>query len=163
MINQTGNHDLYVKIILLTCLIPMGQHVYDVVWLVIVGGLTVSMCFYITNVPSLFPLFPLPNQAPPPIHHVSLSTYSTALRLSKCHQTIKGNHMSISPLGKTPSKSFGLICLLYRRLLGNMLATRGNHYCSRDYGSSAPNQNSYHYSNKQVLFFHKVVRLSRGA
>ncbi|KAG9097898.1 hypothetical protein FS749_005130 [Ceratobasidium sp. UAMH 11750] len=24
--------------------------------------------------------------------------------------------------------------------------SQGNHYCSRDYGSSAPNQNSYHYS-----------------
>ncbi|KAH7335008.1 hypothetical protein B0J17DRAFT_618126 [Rhizoctonia solani] len=23
--------------------------------------------------------------------------------------------------------------------------SQGNHYCSRDYGSSAPNQNSYHY------------------
>lgn len=25
---------------------------------------------------------------------------------------------------------------------------QGNHYCSRDYGSSATNSNSYHYSNK---------------
>ncbi|XP_014550321.1 hypothetical protein COCVIDRAFT_75283, partial [Bipolaris victoriae FI3] len=23
--------------------------------------------------------------------------------------------------------------------------SQGNHYCSRDYGASAPNQNSYHY------------------
>ncbi|KAG9549095.1 hypothetical protein KCU97_g20260, partial [Aureobasidium melanogenum] len=25
--------------------------------------------------------------------------------------------------------------------------SQGNHYCSRDYGSSAANDNSYHYSN----------------
>lgn len=25
---------------------------------------------------------------------------------------------------------------------------QGNHYCSRDYGSSASNSNSYHYSNR---------------
>ncbi|QRV98440.1 hypothetical protein RhiJN_26459 [Ceratobasidium sp. AG-Ba] len=25
--------------------------------------------------------------------------------------------------------------------------SQGNHYCSRDYGSSAVNQNCYHYSN----------------
>lgn len=25
---------------------------------------------------------------------------------------------------------------------------QGNHYCARDYGSSAVNSNSYHYSNK---------------
>lgn len=24
---------------------------------------------------------------------------------------------------------------------------KGNHYCARDYGSSASNANSYHYSN----------------
>lgn len=28
---------------------------------------------------------------------------------------------------------------------------QGNHYCSRDYGSSALNSNSYHYSNTSVL------------
>ncbi|THW87197.1 hypothetical protein D6D15_06869 [Aureobasidium pullulans] len=27
---------------------------------------------------------------------------------------------------------------------------QGNHYCSRDYGSGASNDNSYHYSNRQV-------------
>lgn len=27
------------------------------------------------------------------------------------------------------------------------LFLQGNHYCSRDYGSSASNSNSYHYSN----------------
>jgi hypothetical protein len=28
--------------------------------------------------------------------------------------------------------------------------TKDNHYCARDYGQDAPNQNSYHYSNKSV-------------
>ncbi|KAI6769809.1 hypothetical protein HG530_004438 [Fusarium avenaceum] len=28
---------------------------------------------------------------------------------------------------------------------------QGNHYCARDYGDSASNSNSYHYSNTQVL------------
>lgn len=28
---------------------------------------------------------------------------------------------------------------------------QGNHYNSRDYGASAPNQNSYHYSNRYVV------------
>ena len=34
---------------------------------------------------------------------------------------------------------------------GNQAAddpVQGNHYCARDYGSSASNSNSYHYSNK---------------
>ncbi|CAE6417334.1 unnamed protein product [Rhizoctonia solani] len=29
--------------------------------------------------------------------------------------------------------------------------SQGNHYCSRDYGSSAPNQNSYHYRQVDSL------------
>lgn len=29
-------------------------------------------------------------------------------------------------------------------------SNQGNHYCSRDYGSSASNSNSYHYSNTCV-------------
>jgi hypothetical protein len=28
---------------------------------------------------------------------------------------------------------------------------QGNHYCARDYGSSASNQNSYHYSNTYAV------------
>ncbi|KAM4061346.1 hypothetical protein HRG_007194 [Hirsutella rhossiliensis] len=28
--------------------------------------------------------------------------------------------------------------------------SKGNHYCSRDYGSGASNGNSYHYSNSHV-------------
>ncbi|KAK7961611.1 uncharacterized protein PG986_002436 [Apiospora aurea] len=28
-----------------------------------------------------------------------------------------------------------------------IMTYQGNHYCSRDYGSSAANSNSYHYSN----------------
>ncbi|KAI1736048.1 hypothetical protein F4680DRAFT_433228 [Xylaria scruposa] len=26
--------------------------------------------------------------------------------------------------------------------------SQGNHYCARDYGPDAPNQNAYHYSNR---------------
>lgn len=29
--------------------------------------------------------------------------------------------------------------------------SQGNHYCSRDYGSDAVNQNAYHYSNQYLL------------
>ncbi|KAJ1306286.1 hypothetical protein OPQ81_010988 [Rhizoctonia solani] len=32
--------------------------------------------------------------------------------------------------------------------------SKGNHYCSRDYGSSAPNQNSYHYSNTDGSYYY---------
>ncbi|KAJ3022704.1 hypothetical protein HKX48_005474 [Thoreauomyces humboldtii] len=30
----------------------------------------------------------------------------------------------------------------------------GNHYCSRDYGTEAPNQNSYHYSNNDGSYYY---------
>lgn len=36
------------------------------------------------------------------------------------------------------------------RHLVRVNADQGNHYCARDYGSSASNQNSYHYSNQLV-------------
>ncbi|KAI5839700.1 hypothetical protein DFP73DRAFT_560973 [Morchella snyderi] len=32
--------------------------------------------------------------------------------------------------------------------------SKGNHYCSRDYGSSAANPNSYHYSNKNGSYYY---------
>ncbi|KAI1319644.1 hypothetical protein F5Y16DRAFT_405902 [Xylariaceae sp. FL0255] len=32
--------------------------------------------------------------------------------------------------------------------------SQGNHYCARDYGSSAPNQNSYHYSNSNGSYYY---------
>ncbi|KAL0257380.1 hypothetical protein SLS55_008191 [Diplodia seriata] len=32
--------------------------------------------------------------------------------------------------------------------------SEGNHYCARDYGSSAPNQNSYHYSNANGSYYY---------
>jgi len=32
--------------------------------------------------------------------------------------------------------------------------SQGNHYCSRDYGSDAPNQNSYHYSNQDGSYYY---------
>lgn len=35
-----------------------------------------------------------------------------------------------------------------------ILSTQGNHYCSRDYGSSASNSNSYHYSNSDGRYVH---------
>ncbi|PCD46006.1 hypothetical protein AU210_001422 [Fusarium oxysporum f. sp. radicis-cucumerinum] len=30
----------------------------------------------------------------------------------------------------------------------------GNHYCSRDYGTSASNSNSYHYSNTDGSYYY---------
>ncbi|KAL1588294.1 hypothetical protein WHR41_02860 [Cladosporium halotolerans] len=32
--------------------------------------------------------------------------------------------------------------------------SQGNHYCSRDYGASASNQNSYHYSNANGSYYY---------
>ncbi|KDQ12472.1 hypothetical protein BOTBODRAFT_56752 [Botryobasidium botryosum FD-172 SS1] len=32
--------------------------------------------------------------------------------------------------------------------------SQGNHYCARDYGSSAPNQNAYHYSNSNGSYYY---------
>ncbi|CEJ92328.1 Putative Pc16g06240 protein [[Torrubiella] hemipterigena] len=32
--------------------------------------------------------------------------------------------------------------------------SQGNHYCARDYGSSASNQNSYHYSNQDGSYYY---------
>ncbi|QRV98439.1 E4 ubiquitin-protein ligase UFD2 [Ceratobasidium sp. AG-Ba] len=37
---------------------------------------------------------------------------------------------------------------------GSGTNSQGNHYCSRDYGSSAPNQNSYHYSNTDGSYYY---------
>merc|ERR1712000_170496 len=31
---------------------------------------------------------------------------------------------------------------------------QGNHYCARDYGSSATNSNSYHYSNSNGSYYY---------
>jgi hypothetical protein len=32
--------------------------------------------------------------------------------------------------------------------------TKGNHYCNRDYGSSAANSNAYHYSNANGSYYY---------
>ncbi|KAI7469021.1 hypothetical protein KC357_g6624 [Hortaea werneckii] len=32
--------------------------------------------------------------------------------------------------------------------------SQGNHYCTRDYGSSASNSNSYHYSNSDGSYYY---------
>ncbi|KAL5495572.1 hypothetical protein ACEPAI_1035 [Sanghuangporus weigelae] len=32
--------------------------------------------------------------------------------------------------------------------------SQGNHYCARDYGSSTPNQNAYHYSNTNGSYYY---------
>ncbi|KAF5562423.1 hypothetical protein FNAPI_3165 [Fusarium napiforme] len=32
--------------------------------------------------------------------------------------------------------------------------SQGNHYCARDYGSSASNSNSYHYSNTDGSYYY---------
>ncbi|KAI8623210.1 hypothetical protein F5Y19DRAFT_391769 [Xylariaceae sp. FL1651] len=32
--------------------------------------------------------------------------------------------------------------------------SQGNHYCARDYGSSASNPNSYHYSNSNGSYYY---------
>ncbi|KPI34992.1 uncharacterized protein AB675_11900 [Cyphellophora attinorum] len=37
---------------------------------------------------------------------------------------------------------------------GSGTNSQGNHYCSRDYGSSASNQNSYHYSNSNGSYYY---------
>ncbi|KAG8724009.1 hypothetical protein FRC09_000817 [Ceratobasidium sp. 395] len=37
---------------------------------------------------------------------------------------------------------------------GSGTNSQGNHYCNRDYGPSAPNQNSYHYSNTNGSYYY---------
>jgi hypothetical protein len=37
------------------------------------------------------------------------------------------------------------------------LASQGNHYCNRDYGSDSANSNSYHYSNRQAILFNPSI------
>ncbi|KAF8599920.1 hypothetical protein BDV93DRAFT_477053 [Ceratobasidium sp. AG-I] len=37
---------------------------------------------------------------------------------------------------------------------GHGTNSQGNHYCSRDYGSSASNSNSYHYSNSNGSYYY---------
>ncbi|CAD0095418.1 unnamed protein product [Aureobasidium vineae] len=37
---------------------------------------------------------------------------------------------------------------------GSGSSYEGNHYCSRDYGSSAANDNSYHYSNPDGSYYY---------
>ncbi|CAH0046737.1 unnamed protein product [Clonostachys solani] len=32
--------------------------------------------------------------------------------------------------------------------------SQGNHYCARDYGSGASNQNAYHYSNTDGSYYY---------
>ena len=32
--------------------------------------------------------------------------------------------------------------------------SQGNHYCNRDYGPDAPNQNAYHYSNANGSYYY---------
>lgn len=38
--------------------------------------------------------------------------------------------------------------------LSSFSFSQGNHYCARDYGDSAPNQNSYHYSNSDGSYYY---------
>ncbi|KAJ5951203.1 uncharacterized protein N7479_009616 [Penicillium vulpinum] len=49
-------------------------------------------------------------------------------------------------MGELPSHS----C----RLSPHQAMSLGNHYCSRDYGSSASNSNSYHYSNTNGSYYY---------
>ncbi|KAI0547027.1 hypothetical protein F4679DRAFT_378049 [Xylaria curta] len=37
---------------------------------------------------------------------------------------------------------------------GHGTNSQGNHYCARDYGSSASNSNSYHYSNTNGSYYY---------
>ncbi|KAF3188619.1 hypothetical protein TWF788_000367 [Orbilia oligospora] len=37
---------------------------------------------------------------------------------------------------------------------GSGTNSQGNHWCSRDFGSGAPNSNSYHYSNSNGSYYY---------
>ena len=37
---------------------------------------------------------------------------------------------------------------------------QGNHYCSRDFGGSAANNNAYHYSNKDGSYYYSNSNVS---
>lgn len=60
------------------------------------------------------------------------------------------NHgKSYTYLGSGTNSQVSIISLVTR---GRLTLIQGNHYCTRDYGSDAPNQNSYHYSNQSVSY-----------
>jgi hypothetical protein len=40
------------------------------------------------------------------------------------------------------------------------MVQKGNHYCSRDYGSSTSNPNSYHYSNTDGSYYYSNSNVS---
>ncbi|WAO84157.1 Hypothetical protein NCS54_00136300 [Fusarium falciforme] len=42
----------------------------------------------------------------------------------------------------------------YPILIKILTPAQGNHYCARDYGSSAANSNSYHYSNSDGSYYY---------
>lgn len=60
----------------------------------------------------------------------------------------------------TSSGTNDQVCLslshVYRLETSTLICTnpQGNHYCSRDYGTGASNQNSYHYSNNDGSYYY---------
>ncbi|KAK8065497.1 hypothetical protein PG997_012244 [Apiospora hydei] len=41
------------------------------------------------------------------------------------------------------------------RITSSGVNSQGNHYCHRDYGSSVPNRNNYHYSNRDGGYYYR--------
>ncbi|EGE08894.1 hypothetical protein TEQG_08821 [Trichophyton equinum CBS 127.97] len=50
------------------------------------------------------------------------------------------------------NSQFCIIHAVYTSISSNL--NKGNHYCARDYGSSAANSNSYHYSNSNGSYYY---------
>lgn len=53
-----------------------------------------------------------------------------------------------------PDKTPILLRPIYKTIRTTADISQGNHYCSRDYGSSASNSNSYHYSNTDGSYYY---------
>lgn len=87
---------------------------------------------------------------PPAIFTSSISLIPSYSRLqSTCLPTTAASLTSTRDLAPIPRvlsspRSYFMFSL---SLALTRYTRTGNHYCSRDYGSSAPNTNSYHYSN----------------
>jgi len=102
----------------------------------------------------------------PPIHHKTLHsaiwlTTSSVLWNSRSHfntllllwlpPSPSPSHLSFpNPLYTMPKDNYGK-SYSYKSSGSN---SRGSHYCSRDYGSSASNQNAYHYSNADGSYYY---------
>lgn len=80
----------------------------------------------------------------------------TKLHIYSSHRKVKSICLTVTTSrALAPTARYDSTLTSYDSLLTWI---QGNHYCSRDYGSSASNSNSYHYSNTWVLTDNELHR-----